>query len=241
MAKSLREAAAERRRKRREGTSASADTAPAAAALEAVAPEPTASADTGVVEEKAELPRRKKHERPLDLDNPYAPPRVSLDEGAPRSKRRAALFAVPTGKMVVMSITTCGLYELYWFYKNWQVVLREGRQVSPLGRAIFSPIFAYSMFKRIRDEAVGAGINSSLPPGLLAIMTIVGHLFSQVPGAAWLGLIGIVPSIAANATARATNQALDVGSDEDDKFSAWNIIAATLGGIVLLVGLAAHR
>ena len=27
-------------------------------------------------------------------------------------------FSVSTEKMIIMSILTCGIYELYWFYKN---------------------------------------------------------------------------------------------------------------------------
>jgi len=41
-------------------------------------------------------------------------------------------FAVSPLKLVVMSICTMGIYELYWFYKNWVLIKeRESLDIKP--------------------------------------------------------------------------------------------------------------
>jgi len=60
-------------------------------------------------------------------------------------------FSVAIPKFILMSIATIGLYQIYWFWKNWKVVeSRESSKKYPLIRAVFAPIFAYSLFQRIK-------------------------------------------------------------------------------------------
>lgn len=41
-------------------------------------------------------------------------------------------FAVSATKFIVMSACTLGLYEVFWFYKNWQRVKEKtGAQMMP--------------------------------------------------------------------------------------------------------------
>ena len=68
-------------------------------------------------------------------------------------------FPVSVSKLVLMYMVTLGLYQLYWFYKNWMVIReREEREeceecgqvlnleskvsMSPLGRYIHIVTFA---------------------------------------------------------------------------------------------------
>jgi hypothetical protein len=46
-------------------------------------------------------------------------------------------------KLVVMSLCTFGLYELYWFYMNWNLLKqRHNSDISPFWRAFFAIFFA---------------------------------------------------------------------------------------------------
>src|SRR5262245_22041834 len=58
-----------------------------------------------------------------------------------------AWFAVGTAKLVVMSVATLGLYQIYWFYQQWKRVRDGGEDVWPLPRAIFGVLFSYPLFK----------------------------------------------------------------------------------------------
>ena len=48
-------------------------------------------------------------------------------------------FPVSLLKLVIMSTCTFGIYELYWFYRNWCFVrTREAPEIMPFWRAFFS-------------------------------------------------------------------------------------------------------
>jgi hypothetical protein len=50
-------------------------------------------------------------------------------------------FPVSITKLVVMSLFTCGLYQILWFYKNWRLIKnREHSDIMPVWRSIF-PVF----------------------------------------------------------------------------------------------------
>ena len=38
------------------------------------------------------------------------------------AKEQPSCFSVSLLKLTVMSIVTFGIYELYWFYKNWNLI-----------------------------------------------------------------------------------------------------------------------
>jgi len=57
-------------------------------------------------------------------------------------------------RLALMNIFTLNLYSSYWFYKNWKYVKdRDGLDISPFWRCIFSPLFCHSLFKQIRNDA----------------------------------------------------------------------------------------
>lgn len=63
-------------------------------------------------------------------------------------------FVVSPGKLAFFSILTLGLYELYWFYRNWQAVKKaEGTDISPLWRTLLSIFYCHPLFKRVAAAA----------------------------------------------------------------------------------------
>ncbi len=80
-------------------------------------------------------------------------------------------FTASILKLVIMSICTMGIYQLYWFYKNWKLIReRTGQKIRPFWRAFFSPLWAYSCFKEIKAGAEECKIQEFLPIGLFAIL-----------------------------------------------------------------------
>ena len=79
-------------------------------------------------------------------ENPYAPPTAQvadIDSGLPDNSN--PLFAVGTAKVVVMSICTFGIYHLYWFYRNWNLIrARDRSDIMPFWRAFFGIFWCYS-------------------------------------------------------------------------------------------------
>jgi len=123
-------------------------------------------------------------------------------------------FMVGAVKLAVMMVATLGLYQLYWFYKQWDRVREAGDNVAPAPRSLFSIVFCYSLFRRIIDSTHAVGVATRLPPSLLAIGFIVSSLMWKLDGpASFLGFLAFVPLVAAQRIANAV--ALGQGSTED--------------------------
>src|SRR4051812_24345977 len=59
----------------------------------------------------------------------------------PQAAPEPAYHHVSPVKFIIYSICSLGLYNTYWFYKNWRYVRdRDGSNIRPFWRAIFSPI-----------------------------------------------------------------------------------------------------
>jgi len=73
-----------------------------------------------------------------------------LPPALPFDQNRPLYFPVSVAKLVVMSLVTFGLYEIFWFYKNWQLIkLREHSEIRPFWRAFFAIFYCYTLFKHI--------------------------------------------------------------------------------------------
>jgi hypothetical protein len=95
-------------------------------------------------------------------------------------------FAVSLTKFAAMSVCTFGIYELYWFYKNWRLVKeREKVNISPFCRAFFAFFFCYQCFSRVRARAATVGLDHSLRTGPLAAGWIITVLW-RLPDPYWL-------------------------------------------------------
>ena len=131
-----------------------------------------------------------------DAINPYQPPQTDLvAEGA----RRDGLtwFSVSVPKLLVMSVLTLGLYRWYWFYKNWCVVRdQRGESVSPFWRSVFFVFFAYSLFTRMRVDAVErdqpVSWTAGGQAGLLFLAAIADNILSRGHVLDGMGLAGFI-------------------------------------------------
>jgi len=94
-------------------------------------------------------------------------------------------YAISPKRLVLFSILTFGIYEIYWFYKNWQAVKKfEGQKISPFWRAIFAVFFCYSLFKKVQESAKSHAYQNLYSPGWLAtayiFLLLVGNGLSKV-------------------------------------------------------------
>jgi hypothetical protein len=67
------------------------------------------------------------------------------------ARDQPSCFPVSLMKLTVMSIVTLGLYELYWFYKNWTLIKERGKlEIAPFWRAFFAYFFCYQCFSPLQ-------------------------------------------------------------------------------------------
>lgn len=68
-------------------------------------------------------------------------------------KEELTYFHVSEKKLIIMGVFTVGLYELYWFYRNWSHVrFKMGSKIMPVWRSIFAIIYSFFLFKKIKND-----------------------------------------------------------------------------------------
>src|SRR5262245_16971563 len=103
--------------------------------------------------------------------NPYAPPKAVVGDPDAAPTTQTTFFQVGCTKLAVMSLATLGLYQIYWFYKNWKSARQLGNEKlnAPL-RALFYVLTAYWLFRRIEKHIKPMGIEIPSPPAAIAIV-----------------------------------------------------------------------
>ena len=172
--------------------------------------------------------------------NPYLAPESRVVDAVPAEQPPA--FAVSTTKLVVMCLATLNMYTLYWFYKHWQAIRRRtGHKVSPVWRAIFSIIWAYSCFQYIEVEARKQGVLRTISPGGLAAGWVILNLLSRLPDPLWLvSLFAFLFLLPAQGLANELNAKVAPQADRNSRFTwiniVWLVIAALMW-LLVIVGL----
>ena len=156
---------------------------------------------------------------------------------AASSPESAPFFSVSITKLIALSTCTLGLYELFWFYKNWRLVReRESSDILPFWRAFFGLFFCYPLFRRVRDFPVQSVATENLPAGALTVGWIVAECLWKLPGAYWLisfsSVLFIVP---VQLTAARVNEAVAPGHDRNERFSPTNWVTIVLGTLFLVL------
>ncbi|MDH0450164.1 MULTISPECIES: hypothetical protein [unclassified Shewanella] len=68
--------------------------------------------------------------------------------------QRIPLFHVSLAKLTIMFVATFGLYQIYWFYKQWQALKAYyDLDAWPIARCIFTVFFTHSLFVYV-DEYI---------------------------------------------------------------------------------------
>lgn len=107
---------------------------------------------------------------------------------------------IPVARLILMSILSFGLSEMYWLYRNWQYVQRQDSlRISPSGRAIFGVFYCHNLLRRIHEDkdARSLQIPTFSPNGLATgwvVLIIVSNVLSRVPGVAATMIAAFIPS-----------------------------------------------
>jgi hypothetical protein len=152
-----------------------------------------------------------------------------MDSAQP--KQPATYFTAAPWKLALMSLCTSGIYDLYWFYRNWKLYKqRTGLRIRPVERAIFTIFFAYSMFDDICDKAGSSGVQKTFHPAMLALAYVSIFVTTALPTPlGYISYATFIPLIIANELAAAVSRANDPDFVENNRLSIGNLIAIVLG------------
>lgn len=184
-------------------------------------------------------------------DNPYQPPQVELSNST-HPEEIAGFYVVSKKKMVLLFILTLGIYQLYWFYRNWQSYRQlSGQKIWPLPRAIFAVFFVHSLFRGVNDQrdrlaerlpAWNHSLHATIIVLLLIISQVLDRLSSKAIGSpftdyAALLLLGPLVVCFASAQQKINEACGDPQGETNSKFTAGNYIWMILGVLMwVLIG-----
>ena len=176
--------------------------------------------------------------------NVYAPPTARVSD-VPDSEALAKsgiepppFFPTSILKLVLLSICSFGIYELYWFYKQWKYVKeREGIDIHPFWRAFFGFFFCHAFFEKVRNYDHPALELSSLPAGLLTAGWILLTLAWRLPDPYWLiDNLAVLFLIPVQLRVNQINTVVAPGHDRNTRFTWLNWLTVILGaGFLVLV------
>lgn len=146
-------------------------------------------------------------------------------------------FPVSPLKLVVMSTVTLGIYELYWFYKNWKLIKqRKDSDIEPFWRAFFGVFFCYSCFKEVKEVAASRSVPFPSSPGLLAVIWIGLTLSWRLPEPYFfLNLLTPLVLVPIQSVVNRLNTVVAPNHNTNARFSGWNIFGTVVFGILLML------
>ncbi len=159
----------------------------------------------------------------------------SLTTGEPEEQRPVLPFhSISFLKFVLLTVATFGIYEIWWFYEHWrQVRNTTGARLTPVARAIFSPVFCYSLFKRVKDNLEEQTLHSRFSPGLLSVGYIALLMTQRLPDPYWLiSFLSILPLLIMQAGVNRLHYQIDPGYDRNGRFGLGGGVLLVLGGII---------
>lgn len=156
-----------------------------------------------------------------------------------RAGVNAPFFSVSITKLIVMSVVTLGLYELYWFYQQWKHERqRTNQNLSPFWRAFFSGIFSFSLFQRVSNLAIANEVSVSFNPNVLGALVLAFNISWRLPGVLWLiSWLGFLPLLPVQSVLNELNEKVAPTADKNARFTAANIVTIVIGGIFVVFSL----
>lgn len=103
-------------------------------------------------------------------------------------------------KLVLLSILSFGLYELWWIYKSWRFLkYKDNLDIMPAGRAIFSLFTLISLFERIKSYSKSIGYDKPFSSVGFYIAFIGLNFAGRLPDPYWmvsfLSIFFLVPAL----------------------------------------------
>jgi len=98
-------------------------------------------------------------------------------------------YVISNWKLIILCLATSGLYEVYWFYRQWKSFNAENKlkhgAFTIWMLALFSPLTSYQLFKHVSGDVKEINHGKGLEAGALAVMYFFLTRF-------WLGFLPLI-------------------------------------------------
>ena len=174
-----------------------------------------------------------------DPEGTFASLRTAAAPADVASYRAVPQFGVALPKFVVMSLCTFGVYQAYWAYKHWAAYRRrEQEDLSPFWRAVFTPLFAFSLLPRMQQLTGTYGVPATWSGSALAVGYFLMNISWRLPDPLWLvALFSFLPLLVVQQSINKLNAAVAPDAPRNDSYSGLNVVMIVVGGLVLLLAI----
>jgi len=148
-------------------------------------------------------------------------------------------YVISISKLIILSIATFSIYDIYWFYKQWKSFKAErDLKVTPWARALFATLMSYSLFKEVSKAIKSLDKTRGLEAGGLAIAYFILVALWRLPDPWWwLSMLSVLPLIPVQNTINSYWEQKYGDKVVKSGFGAWNWIWTIIGGIVIILAL----
>lgn len=151
-------------------------------------------------------------------------------------------FPTSPAKLAVMSLCTFGIYEIFWFYKNWKFLKEKHNfKIRPFWRAWFSVFFCHSFFKIVKEYSEQHQMTVNYKPGQLTTAYVLLIIACKTPDPIWIvSMLTFIPLLSVQKVINDLKNKITPNSKINSKFSGWNIFGIILGIIywaVIILGM----
>jgi len=93
-----------------------------------------------------------------------------------------SFYPISLLKFLALSISTLGMYNAYWMYRNWQAIqIKQEVQMMPIARGIFSTFWFYPLFNQLKEDSIKRfSQNKVMATFLAVIFAIVYFVISAI-------------------------------------------------------------
>ncbi|MGH7537523.1 MAG: hypothetical protein ACREMF_02725 [Gemmatimonadales bacterium] len=159
---------------------------------------------------------------------------------APEPATGPPFFPVSASKLAVLSICSFGLYQAYWFYRNWRLAL-DARRIWSLPAAILAPLTAYWLFKRVRATLGQHNLPGVTAGGLAALYAALTASGLWLPDPWRLAVVlSVVPLVVVQARVNRLNTRVAPDTPRNARHSLGNVAVIVLGALVWFLVLLYH-
>lgn len=96
-------------------------------------------------------------------------------------------LTISTNKLIFLSVLSFGLYEIYWFYRQWKALKEiKDLKITAWARGLFAPLFAYPLFKQFFELARHETKKDYSSAGWLATGYFILNLLWKLEDPYWL-------------------------------------------------------
>ena len=165
-----------------------------------------------------------------------------MDQPLEEEPSGSAYFPVSCTKLVVMSICTVGLYQIYWAWMCWECIReRDGRRLNPFWRSVYVSAIFFN-FLLFWDVFRSTGDSKSRALGRSVLLGLVYAAFwfsSLVDEGAWpfLSILSFVALIPVQLRINAFNEREHPGHNPNRKYSRTNILAIVVSGLLIALAV----